>query len=582
MIYKNTTNYSINVYEKGEFVRILPGRTYLTNFYYDIAGLELIDPQTLNYYDPLEEQNRLNTTYVNLATFNPVVEQLNANDTTDVAVYNTLVSVSGSLKSEIDSITGGVVSDGNSILSSSVSGSIYRTQQERNSDVVNVKDFGAVGDGVTDDTVAIQNALNFKRSSGGGTVRIPEGIYIVKSSIFVPSRVRLIGEGTRSSIIKWGNVDTTGYLNGVVYATETVTDDFLFSHSVKSLMIDGNGVAGVCLALRGIQENCSYEDLVVVRFKDAGIDVMPFVYQNNRATFSEIHSIQEPGSPASVGFRADNMSNTTIRRLTTGLTDEDHAKGLYLKNGCINNFISNIHMENCIYGIYELDCNNNNYISITATNHHNTGLSLYKSNDKRVTMFAVRAIEGFSNIVENINGSVPVTDINVAQDLQFIISGSNQFRVFDSVESGYAELGTLLLRGIELRSGVTGNGQGILRAYNDIQVGQSKDVIIDLDSGATSFAGKICGFSLGDERFMFESYFSGYMFEDGTIAGGRISTPTTDHPAIPITISIPTQLNSPTPGKFKLTITNGPTYAVLLEIKIEISRQNKQVKNITF
>ena len=51
-----------------------------------------------------------------------------------------------------------------------------RTLGERFADVVNVRDFGAVGDGVTDDTAAIQAANNFAMSVGKGLC-FPSGVY---------------------------------------------------------------------------------------------------------------------------------------------------------------------------------------------------------------------------------------------------------------------------------------------------------------------------------------------------------------------------------------------------------------------
>lgn len=48
-----------------------------------------------------------------------------------------------------------------------------RTLGDRFADVVNVKDFGAVGDGITDDTNAIQAALNL-----GGNIYVPQGTFI--------------------------------------------------------------------------------------------------------------------------------------------------------------------------------------------------------------------------------------------------------------------------------------------------------------------------------------------------------------------------------------------------------------------
>lgn len=60
---------------------------------------------------------------------------------------------------------------------------------------VNVKDYGAVGDGVTDDTAAIQAAMSYLTSNTGGILYFPKGQY-VSSSIELKSGVSLVGEGS--------------------------------------------------------------------------------------------------------------------------------------------------------------------------------------------------------------------------------------------------------------------------------------------------------------------------------------------------------------------------------------------------
>jgi hypothetical protein len=64
--------------------------------------------------------------------------------------------------------------------------------------VWNVRDFGARGDGKTDDTGAFQKAMDTARQAGGGIVFAPSGRYLCAGNLKVPGSVAL--EGTFRSV----------------------------------------------------------------------------------------------------------------------------------------------------------------------------------------------------------------------------------------------------------------------------------------------------------------------------------------------------------------------------------------------
>jgi parallel beta-helix repeat protein len=78
---------------------------------------------------------------------------------------------------------------------------------------VSVKDFGAVGDGVTNDQPAIQAALNYVFGAGGGEVFVPTGDYKINAPIIVRSNTVLRGSGA-GSVIK--NMQDTASPSGNV------------------------------------------------------------------------------------------------------------------------------------------------------------------------------------------------------------------------------------------------------------------------------------------------------------------------------------------------------------------------------
>ncbi|MBU0610998.1 MAG: glycoside hydrolase family 55 protein, partial [Armatimonadetes bacterium] len=73
--------------------------------------------------------------------------------------------------------------------------------------VFNVREHGAVGDGATDDTGAIQTALDAAGQAGGGVVFFPRGRYQLQQALTIPRFVVLRGEGEDLVSVFWPDMD---------------------------------------------------------------------------------------------------------------------------------------------------------------------------------------------------------------------------------------------------------------------------------------------------------------------------------------------------------------------------------------
>ena len=109
--------------------------------------------------------------------------------------------------------------------------------------VLSARDFGAKGDGVTDDTAAIQAALDAAEAAGGAVVRLEAGTYVVSGSgkasagcLQIGSNVVLAGDGQDETVIKLAD-GSRGDITGII---RTPSSQVTGNVAIRDMTIDGN------------------------------------------------------------------------------------------------------------------------------------------------------------------------------------------------------------------------------------------------------------------------------------------------------------------------------------------------------
>lgn len=135
----------------------------------------------------------------------------------------------------------------------------------------NVRDFGATGNGSTDDTTAI---LSARSTAAGGKLFFPEGEYIYSGPLGIPNDSTWEGVYAKSILkIK------TGAWSGAAFGLPPITnDDQVSGHNVvlRNLVFDGNvagnptpGAPGVMVSFRGVLNGWEISDCIIQNYPGA-------------------------------------------------------------------------------------------------------------------------------------------------------------------------------------------------------------------------------------------------------------------------------------------------------------------------
>lgn len=185
----------------------------------------------------------------------------------------------------------------------SLSTPTVRSYQDKLDDFVSVKDFGAVGDGVTDDTDAINRAivqiykstLNATSPEVRRTIYFPAGTYVITGdTVLVPPYAHIVGDGISSTFIK----QTDSTQNSCMQLT-----DSLFQIGAQL------GQNSAVLPTDITVENLTFQQ---TSDKDVcNINSGTHLYFNNVGFIGSLNNPTTAGSIAYAGVRVESFATTT-------------------------------------------------------------------------------------------------------------------------------------------------------------------------------------------------------------------------------------------------------------------------------
>jgi len=195
---------------------------------------------------------------------------------------------------------------------------------------LNVKWFGAKGDGVTSDNVSIQKAIETAKSVNGN-IYIPKGVYGISTTLNGRSGVSWLGEGKTNSIFKLLTPNIKMISNSAL--TGVTIDGICFIGTGKISTITGAGDNSEMLIYAGggkdsIFKNCRFQDCAVALFPgDTSSNIL--------ITNNEFYNIVGlPGASEGYGVLCNGGSNKIA--ISNNVFTKIARHGVYFSSGSFN------------------------------------------------------------------------------------------------------------------------------------------------------------------------------------------------------------------------------------------------------
>ena len=254
----------------------------------------------------------------------------------------------------------------------------------------NVRDFGAVGDGTTDDTAAIQAALNASLD-----VVIPIGTYLISSTIAIPEKCKVEMQGG------YGNVSTAPPATYLIKKSTMTTVGVTLGE--KALIVGGGLTGQVGNTGDGIQllrNNATLHNVYVSKAGGVGVRVGTDGTYSNANSF-ELYRVGSFGNGSHGIYIHDGVSvgsaDANAGTIYQCTANQNGGDGIRLGNCFWNSVINCLTEGNTGYGLYLSGTNNATYPECRWANI--VGGDFNEGNNGTVNVNQVYDSSYFSNFI---------------------------------------------------------------------------------------------------------------------------------------------------------------------------------------
>lgn len=281
--------------------------------------------------------------------------------------------------------------------------------------VFNIKDFGAVGDGIADDTAAIQAAID-ATPAGGGTVYVPTGLYLIDPavSIIVKTGLTIFGDGREASqlvakpvggaVIKRQR-STTGP-NARISAVKICDLGIILRHPTTA---DPSNYYQIGIDYHSIGR--SYIERVYIGNYTGGASSAlpsPAVQLDGRQGYGVVISSTSSGDPAYAGGEVNTLRDVFIAGVRYGITIDDPT----FYNPGYSSAAYRTMVDNCEVQIAEVGIAQWSQFGAGCTFANNTIQSIANMRGSSDTTYGIY-IRGYENLVYGGYNESPSVDFEL-------------------------------------------------------------------------------------------------------------------------------------------------------------------------